>query len=242
MNASSSQPSVVDHRIELLRRQWRHRPQSLEHLVSQPKPKQLATIAISREAGAPGVEIGEAAGERLGWPVYDREVLEMIAQKAGLRAELLESMDEHDPNWLVDALAGLGTAAALHSASYVHHLIRVVAALAARGGCIIVGRGATALLPPSTTLRVRVVADYKDRIARSARKFKLTTAEAAERVKRVDYERRHFVANHFHRDVADSHNFDLVLNASRLDVPTCASLIVTAASKMAIEQEAVAKA
>ena len=31
------------------------------------------TIALSRQAGAGGTEVARRVGERLGWPVYDRE-------------------------------------------------------------------------------------------------------------------------------------------------------------------------
>ena len=34
------------------------------------------TIAISREAGARGLTIGQRAGEKLGWEVYSQEMLE----------------------------------------------------------------------------------------------------------------------------------------------------------------------
>src|SRR4051794_5712812 len=52
------------------------------------------TIALTRESGANGPLVARAIGKRLGWPVYDRELLERVAEEMGLRADLLESVDE----------------------------------------------------------------------------------------------------------------------------------------------------
>src|SRR5438876_524115 len=43
------------------------------------------TIAVSREAGSRGNTIGNRAGVKLGWPVYNQELLEYVAQEASQR-------------------------------------------------------------------------------------------------------------------------------------------------------------
>jgi cytidylate kinase len=223
----SQNPSLIDHRLQLLRRHWHQAPLQ-QHPRREPSPSQRLVVAISREAGARGKEIADAIGERLDWPVYDREILEMIARESGLRGDLLAAFDEHDAHWLVEALASFGQNPPVNATKFVHHLVRVVGALAARGRCVIVGRGAVAFLPPETTLRVLVVADLDDRIRQFSQENQLAEKEARRAVQQVDQHRAEFVAAHFHRDVGDAHNFDVVLNASRLDVPTCATVAVEA--------------
>ncbi len=115
-------------------------------------------------------------------------------------------------------------------------------ALAAHGKCVIVGRGATACLPRAATLRVRVVADQGDRVARIAREQGLSEDEAHKYLERIDRERAKFVANHFHRDILDAHNFDLVLNASRITPATCGELAVQALRAMQSAAETAADA
>ena len=44
------------------------------------------------------------------------------------------------------------------ASGYVHRLIQTLLSLAAKGECVILGRGAAQALPPQTTLRVRLVA------------------------------------------------------------------------------------
>src|SRR5262249_28050963 len=128
------------------------------------------TIAISREAGANGTGIARLVGERLGWPVYDRELLERIAHNMGLHARLVENVDEKQRSWLEESLAGLSSARALSGSRYVRHLVRTVLSLAARGNCVLVGRGAAQVLPAGTTLRVRLVAPLEARITAVSRK------------------------------------------------------------------------
>src|SRR6516165_7379092 len=62
--------------------------------------KPAFTIAISRQSEAQGTTTARAVGERLGWAVYDRELVEQIAQDMKLQASLLEGVDEKKVGWL----------------------------------------------------------------------------------------------------------------------------------------------
>jgi cytidylate kinase len=229
MNASSA---VVDQRIHLLRRHWKHHPLWETAQERHPADRQF-TVAISREAGAAGMEIAHEIGQRLEWPVYDREIIDLIAVESGLREELVESLDERDRGWLVEAIASFKRRDQVSTAEFVHHLVHVLNALAAHGRCVIVGRGAAACLPRATTLRVRVVADLGDRVRRIAQEQRLTEEEAHDTVERIDRQRGKFVAGHFHRDILDAHNFDVVVNVSRLTPATCADVAVQALRALA---------
>jgi cytidylate kinase len=235
-------PMVIDHRLQLLRRHWQQ-PPLFQRPRGEAPPSQRMVVAISREAGTCGKEIAQAIGERLDWPIYDREILEMVAQESGLRRELLAAFDEHDTHWLVEALASFGQHPPVNATKFVHHLVRVMSTLAARGRCVVVGRGAIAFLPALTTLRVRLVADLDDRVSQFASDCQLTEKEARRLVQQIDHDRAQFVANHFHRDIGDAHNFDLVLNTSRLDVATCAVVAVEALQSLRgrVEQDEAAK-
>src|SRR5262245_10840905 len=67
------------------------------------------TIALARQAGAPGTSVGQEVGRRLGWQVYDHELLEHIAREMGLRVSLLESVDERRRSWLLECLETFAT-------------------------------------------------------------------------------------------------------------------------------------
>jgi cytidylate kinase len=189
-------------------------------------------IAISRQAGAQGTGVARLVGERLGWPVYDRELLQHIAEKTGWRVKLLEDVDEKRVGWFQEAIESFLAVPRVHQTAYLRHMTNALASLAARGSCVLVGRAAAQALPPETTLRVRLVGDLADRVANIQKQKNLSADEAARWVARTDQERQAFVRDHFHKDVSDPLAHDLTLNTSRLSLNDCADLIVEALRRM----------
>jgi hypothetical protein len=186
------------------------------------------TIAISRQAGARGPDIARAVGERLGWPVYDRELLELIASELGLRTRLVESVDERVSGWLQRSLQGFRDQPSIGPDDFAGYLVRVLGSLAVHGGCVILGRGAAQLLPEVSTLRVRLVGPQARRVASLQERFDLSAEQARRWIEETDRRRSRFVREQFHRDVDDPTQYDLILNSSRLSVRDCADLIVAA--------------
>lgn len=184
------------------------------------------TIALSREAGAKGVSVARAVGELLHWPVYDRELLQRIAEESGLYANLLETVDEKRKSWMTGCVEALLAVPAISEHVYSRHLVRTLFSLAANGECVIVGRGAAHVLPRATTVCVRLVGDLEDRVETMRKKLGCPPEDAARWVAKTDLERDAFVCGHFHKDATDPHLYDLVLNTSRLSVPECAEFIV----------------
>src|SRR5262249_8181983 len=137
------------------------------------------TIAIAREAGAPGTSVAREVGRRLGWLVYDHELLERIAHEMGLRVSLLASIAEGRVSWLEEAGEQFAAVPIIGENSYVRHLIETILSLGTHGQCIIVGRGAPHILPPETTLRVRLIGLREDRIAATSQRLGISAEEAA---------------------------------------------------------------
>jgi cytidylate kinase len=220
-----------DQLVDRAARHWEKRAEAARAHPA-PIPPRPFTVAIAREACTGSSEIGQEVGLRLGWTVYDRELLEQIAREMGLRASLLESVDERHVGWWsegVEQFLSIGAPMEAVSASgFVRHLAESVLALGAHGECVIVGRGSSLILPPQTTLRVRLVAPFKDRVARLRAATGFDEAEAARRVHQLDHERERFLRDHFVHDANDPRRFDLVLNTSRLSVSGCADVIVVA--------------
>jgi cytidylate kinase len=184
------------------------------------------TIALAREAGTPGTTVARTVGERLHWPVYDQELVERVAQELRQRPDRLKAVDERHRSWLVEIAEAFGSPHGLTQSGYVYHLVRSLQELAAQGDCVIVGRGATMLLPRATTLRVRLVGERADRVATTRARLGLTQLEAERWVDETDRARAQFVQEHFHKDVRDPVLYDLFLNTSRWSVAECADFIL----------------
>jgi cytidylate kinase len=232
MNFPSSERLVDALARSQRHREGEHKAEALARgQLSGPQPLAF-TIALTRETGSRVSLVADKLSERLGWPVYDQELLRRVAEDMGLRTSLLESVDEKRFNWVVGLLDPFAVTNRLTEGDYVHHLSRVVLALAANGECILVGRGAAHFLPPAWTLRVRLVAPLEDRIQTIRELHGVTREAAAKRVADTDAERNQFVREHFSKDTTNAANYDLVLNTSRLAPAECADLIAQALHRM----------
>jgi cytidylate kinase len=196
----------------------------------EPTPSYL--ITISREAGALGTSVARAVGKLLGWPVYDRELLEHIGKEMGTQADILKAIDEKPISWLEECVLNLVAEYNLSHDSYMIHLLATLRGLAEQGNGVIVGRGANFVVPRETTLNVRLVADRKDRVANLQRLLDLPEKEASRWEEKTNRERHDFVRRHFGQDVGDPHLYDLVLNTSRWSVDECAEVIVGALNRL----------
>ncbi len=229
---------ALDHLVDRACREWeRRKHQAAVREKSKPvAPPRPFSVAIGREAGAGASAVAEELGRRLGWTVYDRDLVERIAREMGLRTSLVESVDERHMNWLEESvrsfLTALSEVPSFSESAYVRHLVETVMALGAHGEVVIVGRGCAHILPPETTLRVRLVAPFEFRVARAARKRGLDIRAATQRVQELDRERVHFIRDHFRKDPEDPRNFDLVLNTSRVPFGDSADLILDALRRM----------
>jgi cytidylate kinase len=94
---------------------------------------------------------------------------------------------------------------------------------------VLIGRGTGCILPAHTTLHVRIIAPLPERIGYMGQWLRLTTSEAAEKVRSRDERRADFVRKHFRRSPADVYQYDMILNSSLLGEDACAELIATAA-------------
>jgi cytidylate kinase len=191
----------------------------------EPPPPSF-TIALSRETGSGGALVGAEVGRRLNWPVYDNELLAEVARVLQVDVNRLKGLDERPGSRLVECLEAFGSSRSVTELTYFRGLLRLILALGARGGCVIVGRGAAIALPVETTLRVRVVASREDRITAVARDRNATRAQAAHEIDAKDRERARFIKDHFHKDASDPLLYDLVLNASRFSIDECATIVI----------------
>src|SRR5713101_7959730 len=66
----------------------------------RPKPGPVGlAVALSRQAGARGGSIGRRAARKLGWQVYDQEVLEYMAQDTVARQGIGKHLSRPAAEW-----------------------------------------------------------------------------------------------------------------------------------------------
>jgi cytidylate kinase len=193
-------------------------------------PRAIRFVAISREAGAGGSDVGQRVGERLGWEVFDRKLLDFVADRFHLPRSMLDLVDETHSSWVYDVLGTWMDRKLVPHEKYVACLSRVVLTAARRGPAVFVGRGARLLLPRKETLAVRVIASLKFRVQNVMQKRGMKEAEARHWIQEIDEGRREFVERFFHHDITDPHQYDLVINVERCGVERAVDEIVAAVS------------
>lgn len=228
--------------LQQLSQHWESRRLAAIHEDPASKSPQAFTITLERQAGTQGTSIAREVSRRLGWPMYDHELLEQIAQEMGVRTSLLESVDEKRVGWLEESFEQFLEVPQVSENAYARHLVKCVLALGSHGECIIVGRGAAFILPAETTLRVRLVAPKKERLATLSRNLGLAGKEATRKLASIDRQRNDFVRSHFLADATDPASYDLLLNVARFSPPQVCDLIFEALHQQQASREELAEA
>jgi len=185
-------------------------------------------LLISREKGAGGNTVARLVGKRLGWQVFNNEIVDEIAQKAHVRRQLIESLDERDQTTIQDTIGQLLNPQEIGTSGYLGYLKQIVLTLGHQGDVVIVGRGARFILPGQFGLSVRMVAPIEVRIRRIADKARLSMKAARVEVERIDRERVKLVRRHFGHDVTDPLSHDLIINTAAISVEAAAEVVLTA--------------
>jgi cytidylate kinase len=195
-------------------------------------------LLISREKGAGGTAVARAVGQRLGWQVFDHEIVDEIAQKAKVRRQLIESLDERVQATIQTIVGQILHPEEMGTSDYLAHLKEIVLALGHQGNVIIIGRGARYLLPTQFGVNARLVAPIAIRAQRIAHEQHLSLDAARAQVETADRERARLVRRHFGEDVADPLGHDLTVNTAELSIEAAAEVVLTALQqKLAVKSK-----
>ena len=182
----SSNPAI-SRLVERQMRNWElARQQKLES--DQPvKTRVEDFVCVSRQIGTMGREVARGLGEKLGWPVFDREILDAMAGDDIVRRQVYESMDQRELTWWEETLRALMQGEFVRN-DYFKRLTETVLSLSCQGNCVFLGRGADLLLPNDLGFRLRLVAPRDQRVVRIAEINDLTQSEAQQRIDRLESE------------------------------------------------------
>lgn len=182
-------------------------------------------ICVSRQVGADGGEVARRLGRRLGWPVFDRELLEAMAGDDATRRQVYESMDERDLNWWEETLRSVMQSEFIRN-DYFRRLSETLLSLARQGNCVFLGRGADLILPRSRGFRVRLVAPSARRLERFSRNRGLSREDSEQDMKKIEAERARFFRRHFGVDIEDPVRYDMTVNTDRFTAEQLVEMIL----------------
>ncbi|MEW6258995.1 MAG: cytidylate kinase-like family protein [Thermodesulfobacteriota bacterium] len=187
--------------------------------------KAITVVTISSEPGSGGQIIAEGIARRMGYDLFNRDIITEIANSADVSASVIESIEKERLSGVEDFIASIVNKRYLWPGVYLEHLMRVVGVIGKHGNAVIVGRGANFIIPPTERLAVRIVSPLEVRIQNIARLFKISEEEAKKRVNMREARRKAFIRKSFNADVADPVNYDLVINTEFLSFDSAVEII-----------------
>ena len=201
-------------------------------------------ITISRQYGAGGSEVGRRVAESLGWRLVDNELVERVAERAGLTTAEVADREERTPTF-IERLARVlasstpelfppatGTVPELSEPALVRITEAVVAEVAAGGRVVLIGRAAPAVLDRTDdALHIKLVASPVFRVRLAAERLGMDVKDAERIMKETDEARARYHRERYGRDWKDPINYHIVLNTERLGLEAAAALIVAEAGR-----------
>lgn len=213
----------VAHMIEDQVHFWRMN-HPVEHKL-QHKGQNLPVITISREFGAQGAAIAKILEKRIGFKVWDKEILKVISEKLDSDVDYLKSLDEHTQNAVEDTIFGFLNRKSTNL-NYSIYLVRALQAIEKYGNAIIVGRGGNYVCRQKKTFHVRVVSPLAIRVDHIAEKEGISKEEAKAIVTKKDEERARFTQHNFNKNIDSAIEYDMVINSGSMKLESIAELII----------------
>jgi len=202
-------------------------------------------VTVSRQMGAGGGEVARRVADALGFRVVDNELINRVAERAGLPPGEVADREERAPGFVERLVRALSRSAPEllseppdrlpepEEKSLVLVTEKVVAEVAAEGRVVLVGRAAPAVLSGShDALHVKIVAPLASRIARIAERDGVNAREAEGRVRESDANRARYLSHHYQLDWNDPANYHMVLNTAPLGLDGATDIIVMRAKAM----------
>jgi len=187
------------------------------------------TICFSRKIGVGAVEIADLLGEKIGFRVVDRQILEHIAAQTDLSEKTVALFDERYPGRVRELLAMLFGEKAFVESDYTRQLFSAALSIAGIGHTILVGRGTHLILRRDRVLAVRFIASRSFRVRRLAGLLKVSEDIADKKLSQMDKDQQAFFKEVFKKKDASPYEFDVVINCDYMTQPEWAAEIVAEA-------------
>jgi cytidylate kinase len=185
-------------------------------------------ITVSREAGSGGKFIAKTLAQRLGFTLYDEQLVDLIAKNSQRRKRVIAKLDERERTFVDDVVHRLLNPEYVSAQAYFKNLVQVVKALELKGKVVILGRAANFMTSHKHGLHVRVIAPYLVRVGYTMKYEKRSEKDARYRVKKFDRNRKEFARQYFHKDPSNTNYYDLVVSTEQLTIDQVVEAILAA--------------
>ena len=191
-------------------------------------------ITIGRSFGSGGRLIGKKVATLLNIPIYDRELIEMTAERSGFHQAVVEHLQQSKPVSILYALSNSNVEVPLQDKVFFAQA-KVIRELAEKGPCVIVGRCADSILEENfKVLEVFIHAPLEMRAERAEKIYQQKAKNIKALVRKKDRARKAYYDYFTHRTWGKADHYDLCIN-SAIGIDLAADIIARTAREMAEE-------
>lgn len=192
----------------------------------------MKTLAIEREFGSGGREIGMKVAEAAGIPYYDSNLLVEAAKRYGISIGKLQDYDEKGSGSIMynlflaaNYMQGVDMSEVYEIQYQVKETIKL---LELEGPAVFIGRCATEILKyHENVVRVYIYSSSdRKRINRIMETEGVSEEEARQLMEKKDRSRRNYFRSFTQKDWRDRKNYDLELNTDMISADDCADLLL----------------
>lgn len=154
-------------------------------------------VTISREFGCGAREIAIRLASEMGIPLYDKELVDMTAQIAGVNSDIIKNTDEVVVSKRMSSLLksfGYGSTTAFYSEDAIEAQAQVIRDIAnKKESCILFGRCSDYILREYPgIINFFLYAPMEYRTKHIADTYELNSKEAVKLIKRIDRQRHNY--------------------------------------------------
>jgi cytidylate kinase len=185
-------------------------------------------INIGRELGSGGRAIGKILAEKRSLKYYDKELINIAAQKSGLSKEFFEKADENADHNVGGGIFGLRfpfyptdimNNNVLNNENLFKIQSDVVKELVENDSCLFVGRCTDYILRDNPNcVNVFITADKNDRITQIIENYEISAEKAEELMIRTDKKRAAFYNYYSLKTWGAAKSYHLCINSSTLGI------------------------
>ncbi|MGN1204051.1 MAG: AAA family ATPase [Lachnospiraceae bacterium] len=193
-------------------------------------------IAISRQFGSGGREIGKKLSEELKIPFYDLAIIEAASKRCGANYNDLLAVDEKKVNsgfkWyqFTDESDSHYSLKRIPVNEELYRMQKeIIHDMADKSSCVIIGRGADYILRNNPKLlSVFVIADKETKVENVTKHYNLDRERALELMKKTDRQRRNYYNAYTDFKWGDVSNYNLVLDRGRFGIDGAVNILKAA--------------
>ena len=180
-------------------------------------------ITISREYGSGGHDIGKRLAGLLGVPFYDREIVELTAQKHGLDAADLQEMEDKSRTPLPFGLGGMGVNPDSADRLFILQSQTIIGL--AKQPCVIVGRCADFVLRDHPDrISFFIYSSMKQRLDNAKKQAEAYKNAGLREIEKMDRRRAAYYKYHTGQEWGKPSNYHLCVDSGVLGMATADAL------------------